>query len=142
MSPRNVFLLGPLHIQDDANPPPPLRSQRTAALLAYLVAQARPVPRDALAALLWPDADLATGRANLRRELHNLNRILPGCWQIDRQAAHFVGSGETRIDLHEVRRLDEAGQWREAAAWLRGGFMAGLNLDGSLEFETWLSGER
>ena len=75
-------LLGPLQIEQEKNVKAPrFRSQRTQALLGYLVARQRPVSRDSLAVLFWPDETIITARANLRRELHNLNRVLPNCWQ-------------------------------------------------------------
>ncbi|HMD03234.1 MAG TPA: BTAD domain-containing putative transcriptional regulator [Candidatus Baltobacteraceae bacterium] len=53
-------------------------SKRTLALLAYLGLHAdRAVPRDALAAALWPDVPDSEARANLRRHLALLNAFLP-----------------------------------------------------------------
>ena len=49
-----------------------MRTGRTArtgqyvALLAYLAVEARPVSRERLTALLWPDSDAAHGRGALR----------------------------------------------------------------------------
>lgn len=51
---------------------------KTLPLLAYLLLHRRgPVARETLATLLWPDADEATGLANLRRHLHYLAKALP-----------------------------------------------------------------
>ncbi|MCA9887594.1 MAG: hypothetical protein KC546_04440 [Anaerolineae bacterium] len=142
MKKRDVRLLGPLQIAHTTEKAPSFRSQKTAAILAYLIANERPVARATLAVLFWPDADFKTGHANLRRELHILNRILPSAWELDRNAVRYAGSDDVRLDLHEVRRLEENAQWIEAAQWLRGDFVEGLALDDNLEFETWLSGER
>jgi pimeloyl-ACP methyl ester carboxylesterase/DNA-binding SARP family transcriptional activator len=46
--------------------------KRAYALLAFLALEARAVPRDHLAALLWPDADAVTGRGRLRRLLYEI----------------------------------------------------------------------
>ncbi len=121
---------------------PRFRSRRTVALLGYLVAERRPVSRDFLAALFWPDATTSVGRSNLRRELHNLAQILPGCWETDRQAVAFVPSADVSVDLYTFLQL-EAGERRQEAAQLLGGeFLEGLSLDDNLEFENWLLGER
>ena len=45
------------------------RTRRTLALLAYLALEGGNHSRAKLAGLLWPDADPAVGRANLRNAL-------------------------------------------------------------------------
>lgn len=53
------------------------RTQKTAALLAYLACHAdRPHPREELVALLWPDAELDAGRHNLSQALTSLRHQL------------------------------------------------------------------
>ena len=47
------------------------------ALLAYLVVEARPIARDSLCALLWPDSGQAAARGNLRTALHGIVKVLP-----------------------------------------------------------------
>jgi DNA-binding SARP family transcriptional activator/tetratricopeptide (TPR) repeat protein len=112
------------------------------ALLGYLVVERRSVARGFLAALFWPDEAPSKGRSNLRRELHNLAQILPGCWEMDRQAVAFVPSPEVAIDLYTFLQLEAEERWGEAAELLGGEFLEGLSLDDNLEFENWLLGER
>ncbi len=76
MSRFKLQLLGTVHVESDEDNIPRFRSQRTMALLGYLAAEQRVISRDYLATLFWPDRNLATGKANLRRELHNLAQIL------------------------------------------------------------------
>ncbi len=142
MNKYTVHLLGPAQAAWQDGESPRFRSQRTMAILGYLAVEQRPVARDALAALFWPDEAQSTGKANLRRELHNLGNILPGCWQTDRQTVVFMPGAETRVDVHELLRLEEAGQWLAAAELVRGDFLEGVRLEENLEFETWLLGER
>jgi DNA-binding SARP family transcriptional activator len=53
------------------------RARRTGSLLAYLAYFLdRPHPRELLIDLLWPGAELHSGRNNLRRELTSLRRQL------------------------------------------------------------------
>jgi DNA-binding SARP family transcriptional activator/tetratricopeptide (TPR) repeat protein len=70
-----------------------LRSSRTIALVAFLVAHTgRPQTRQHIAALFWPDSTDEQALTNLRRELHHLRGALGGdpalvvtsrdlCWQ-------------------------------------------------------------
>jgi adenylate cyclase len=150
---RRLWLLGPARVdqvqnahsttQDSATGAVPrFRSRRTVGLLGYLAAERRPVARDLLAALFWPDDAASKGRANLSRELHNLAQILPDCWELDRQAVAFVPSADTTVDLYELLELQAQERWGEAAELLGGEFLEGLYLGDNLEFENWLLGER
>ncbi|MDX1663965.1 MAG: BTAD domain-containing putative transcriptional regulator [Candidatus Promineifilaceae bacterium] len=139
---QTVRLLGPVVVGWEEGEPPRFRSQRTMALLGYLTTERRPVGRDLLAARFWPGAARSRGKANLRRELHNLGNILPGCWETDRRVVRFRPPAETRVDVYELLRLEGAGQWLEAAALVQGEFLEGVSLADNLELETWLMGER
>jgi DNA-binding SARP family transcriptional activator/pimeloyl-ACP methyl ester carboxylesterase len=54
----------------------PLKLRKGLALAAYLAMAGKPVGRDLLAELLWPEAPSGEGRASLRRTLHRLQRQL------------------------------------------------------------------
>lgn len=146
----HLRLLGPVRIEqrqyraeeDDADDRPRFRSRRTIALLGYLAAEQRPVARTLLATLFWPDEPSSRGRANLRRELYNLSRILPGCWKLDPQVATFRPAAEVNVDIYALLALEGEQRWTEAAELLTGEFMEGLHLDDNPQFETWLLGER
>ncbi|MGB7875668.1 MAG: AAA family ATPase, partial [Anaerolineales bacterium] len=111
-------------------------------LLGYLVVEQRPLARDFLAALFWPDETPSKGRGNLRRELYNLAKILPDCWVLDNQAVEFVPSVDTTVDLYSVLDLQTEERWDEAVEFLGGEFLEGLSLEDNLEFENWLLAER
>jgi pimeloyl-ACP methyl ester carboxylesterase len=53
-----------------------LSLKRAVALLAYLAFNAAPVPREHLAAMLWPDADEARARTRLRRLAYTIEDAL------------------------------------------------------------------
>jgi DNA-binding SARP family transcriptional activator len=150
---RHLRLLGPTRVdqiqkahseaqENDMHTVPRFRSRRTVGLLGYLAAERRPIARDLLAALFWPDEAPSKGRANLSRELHNLTQILPDCWELDRQAVAFVPSANLIVDIYQLQQLEAQEYWVEAAELLGGEFIEGLYLDGNPKFENWLLGER
>jgi DNA-binding SARP family transcriptional activator len=100
------------------------------------------VAREHLAALIWPDEVSSKGRANLRRELHNLSQILPDCWRIERSAVAFVPSDSTIVDTYQLLELKADQRWEEAVDLLGGEFLEGVYLDNNQEFENWLLAER
>ena len=142
MSTHAIHLLGPLRVEWETGDPPRFRSQRTLALLGYLAAEQRPISREALSALFWPEQSEPDGKANLRRELHNLVSVLPGCWKADRATVAFAPGAQTRVDIYRLLQLEAAEAWVAAAELVRGDFLEGLYLEDHLEFEAWLLGER
>ena len=139
---REVRLLGTAKVESPDGDVPHFRSQRTIALLAYLVAERRTITRSHLAAFFWPDDRPRKAKGNLRRELHNLTQVLPDSWEIDRVKVRFTPSAETIIDLDEIRQHNKVEDWRTAADLLRGDFLEGITIDDNLEFETRLLGEQ
>jgi adenylate cyclase len=155
---RRLWLLGPACVDQAQKPQgraagteaegsiageiPRFRSRHTLGLLGYLAAERRPVARDLLTALLWPDWAPSRGRANLRRNLHNLAQILPNCWELDRQSVAFIPSAGTTVDIYALLALEAEERWDEAAELLRGEFLEGLYLHDNPEFDNWLLGER
>src|SRR6476661_5599274 len=76
-TPWHIALLGRLQATQGARTITRFRSQRTAAVLAYLAYHLhRPHPREVLIELLWPEAVPSRGRNNLSRELTSLRRQL------------------------------------------------------------------
>ena len=72
-----VELFGGLRLSREGGAVLRFSTQKTALILAYLTLNAGHAhPREALAALLWPDADDETGRHNLRTALYSLRRQL------------------------------------------------------------------
>lgn len=60
--PLRISLLGPPRIEVDGRPLV-VDTRKAIALLAYLAVVRRPIARDSLVELLWPDADPDGGRA-------------------------------------------------------------------------------
>jgi DNA-binding SARP family transcriptional activator len=73
----HIFLLGQQAITNDETDSARVGSSRTVALVAFLAVHAgSPQPRQHVAGLFWPDSTDAQALTNLRRELHNLRKVL------------------------------------------------------------------
>ncbi|HEY1017107.1 MAG TPA: BTAD domain-containing putative transcriptional regulator, partial [Herpetosiphonaceae bacterium] len=139
MTSLSIALLGPPEVRRGAEIVEiPIR--KSLALLAYLAVTGRPQPREALAALLWPEADHQRARGALRYALAELRRAL-GDWLVaDRQSVGLDWSREILVDVAAFRRgagaRDLAGL-REAAELWRGDFLSGFSLEDSPAFDDW-----
>jgi DNA-binding SARP family transcriptional activator len=146
-------LLGSPRIERD-DLPVEVDTRKAIALIAYLAVTGQSHSRDALAALLWPDADQASARAALRRTLSTLNKALAGeALDIDREAigvrrdAHlWVDVAEFRGHLAECQRHGHPpsdacpnclAPLTRAVVLYRDHFLAGFSLRDSPEFDDW-----
>lgn len=128
-----VSLLGEQAITDEGTGVR-VRSSRAAALIAFLATHAgSPQPRQRIAGLFWPDSTDAQALTNLRRELHQLRRVLGGepslvvtardlCWRdtgtcrvdlrvfgLEREAALAAADDDAEALAHATRALAEYG---------------------------------
>jgi DNA-binding SARP family transcriptional activator len=142
-------------------------TRKTLALLIYLAIETSPQPREALAALLWPEASPERSHGSLRNTLDHLQTAL-------RQASgHFQTSyllvthnslglnpdADIDFDLKTVERAyaqaraDRSSRTlpegsaslpllQSAAACQRGDFMAGFSLGDAPDFDDWVAIQR
>ena len=111
------------------------------ALLA-LLARGRPLSRDRVLSLLWPESDSDRGRRALSDTLYLLRGavgedVLLGSGDDLRLNPDLVASDVAELDRH----LDE-GRPESAARMYAGPFLDGFHLADSAEFEQWVDGER
>ncbi len=140
-----LLLLGGFELRDSAGSVVHLPTRKAQALLAYLaLTPGRAHSRDALAALLWPEAPQRNARATLRQTLSLLNKALdPGVLEVSAQAAAVAALG-LNVDVVEFITWTASHQEHDlarAAALHRGDFLVGLDIEAE-PFEEWLSGER
>lgn len=144
-----VYLLGPPEVTW-ANQPLVIRRRLPRALLYHLAARLRPVPREQLCFLFWPDTPDATARRKLTIQLTHLRRALPD------PRVLAAADGQIRLDpdrvwsdvaiferlsfARESYRLSESLQ--QAVDLYRGPFLSGCSLAACPEFEAWASQER
>jgi DNA-binding SARP family transcriptional activator/TolB-like protein len=116
--------------------------RRRMALLSILaVARGRPVGRDRLVALLWPEHPADAARHTLSESLSVLRRELGDI---------FVSLGDEVALNPEVAASDvdafesalEAGRLEEAVAAYGGPLLDGFHVSNAPEFERWVDGER
>ncbi len=117
-------------------------TRKATALLAHLALSGRPRPRDALADLLWPDADVERARGALRRTLSTLRAGI-GAEHVEATRDHvrLVRGGGLQVDVDEFRRLREAGDLAAAAEVYRGDLLEGFVVRDAPGFEDWSGAE-
>jgi predicted ATPase/DNA-binding SARP family transcriptional activator len=141
----HLRLFGPAQVEYADHTVRDLPFGKALALLGYLAVQGRPVSREHLADLLWPDKSASRGRANLSWQLHHLSTLAPGRLDATPDAVRFRRDSSRGLDLDGFTALAEekdAVALADAAALYRGDLLEGLHLDGCADFEVWLTGER
>lgn len=131
-----------------------LETQKAMALLAYLSVSDQPVPREALAAMLWPEFDQAHAYANLRRNLASLDKSLGYSWiDANRTTIAIKRNENLTVDVSEyfaliqhARRHCQSSRvpcrecllhLEQAVAMYRGDFLSCLNFKDCNEFDEW-----
>ncbi len=112
--------------------------RRTAACLAYLAVERR-ASRARLAALLWPEAESAAGRANLRQMLHRL-RAAAG-EELTAGSDPLALADTIAVDVRRLLALAASEEW-SAVARFDGGLLPGLVFDDCEELDAWLHATR
>ena len=134
----SLALLGPPVVRRDGAPVT-FDTRKATALLALLAVTGREHSREQLAALLWPEADSAKGRASLRRTL-SVTAAAMGDGLVISRAAVALDPALVRVDVREFEALigrPDAASLERAASLYRDDFLAGFTLRGCAEFEEW-----
>lgn len=127
-------------------------SRKAAALLAYLVCQPKPHPRETLATLLWPDNQTSRALGNLSVALNSLRKSLADFIEADRHTIAFVPQAPYTLDVAQFEReiagaqapkrgrisRTVAAQLETAVSRYTGGFLAGFHVRKAAEFEAWV----
>ncbi|MCA9875377.1 MAG: tetratricopeptide repeat protein [Anaerolineales bacterium] len=152
-----IHLLGPPKIELNGRPLTDLGTRKATALLAYLVCQQRPFPRETLAELLWEDRDPQQALANLRSLLSGMRSKLKPFLIITRHTVAFNHASDYWLDVAEFNQHLEMEDWRletgqspvsslqslqQAAALYCGDFLEGFFVRESRGLEEWIILER
>ncbi|NTU80448.1 MAG: AAA family ATPase [Chloroflexales bacterium] len=128
--------------------PLPIARRQARALLFLLAVDLRPVAREQICALLWPDAPGPTARRHLTHLLTHLRRALPDpdLFQVDSDRIALslasVASDTAALVRSVVSAQTPVDALRRAAELVRGPFLSGFSLLDCPEFEAWIDGER
>ncbi|MCA9897126.1 MAG: tetratricopeptide repeat protein [Ardenticatenaceae bacterium] len=144
-----IHLFGTMQVLSDGQPITGFASRKAEALLAYLLLNPQPHPRDTLADLLWDDRTQKQALGNLRVLLSNLRQLLPDLLLIERQTVQRNPDYPLLLDTAALQAalvlLDETGTGKKTAVPLqsalqnyRGPLLAGLFLRDARRFEEWL----
>lgn len=149
MTRLELSFLDTFHVTLDQRPVTHFRSANNKGLLVYLALHGeRPVAREVLAALLWPDESDTVAHNNLRQAIYQLRQLLGDVTNGDashllvtRQTVQFNPHGDHALDVDLFLRAIETRDLDAAAALYAGELLPGFTCD-SLEFEEWLRLER
>jgi len=115
-------------------------ARKALALLALLALDGA-LPREHLAALLWPDVDIAAARRNLRREVFRLRGL--GCALAETSAPALALAADIVVDVQCFRTAlaagDDAGALQAAGRGSRDGLCDGLDGVAGPEVDAWLA---
>lgn len=138
-----ISLLGNFGVFDGDTPLTTLNTPRLQSLLAYLVLHRdAPQSRQHLAFLLWPDLPEARARANLRRQLHQLQQVLPAADQFiraDTQTLQWRPDSSFTLDVAEFEQAaghtQSIADLQRAIELYRGDLLPGC-------YDDWIAPER
>ncbi len=133
----------------DSQPITRFRSNNNQGLLVYLALQSqRPIPREVLSTLFWPEESDSVARKNLRQSIYQLRKVLGDLDSPDvphllitRQTVQFNPASDFTLDVDHFSRAIERGDLETAVALYHGELLPGFTCD-SLGFEEWLRLER
>lgn len=117
--------------------------KRRMALLAVLAAaRGRPVSRDRIIALLWPEHASDSARHNLSESLYVLRRELGDAVFVSVGDEVALGPEVVGSDVAAFEAALEAGRLEDAVAEYGGPLLNGFHVSDAPDFERWVDGER
>jgi WD40 repeat protein/DNA-binding SARP family transcriptional activator len=147
-----LFLLGPPRLERDGEPLE-IDARKSLALLAYLAVTEQSHTREALATLLWPEAEPGRGRAILRRNLSVLRKTLAGegltvsrdtigidpdaAWLDVKRFRHLLQTWKTHEHPLDDVCPDCLSDLSQAIQLYNGDFLEGFTLRDSVNFDDW-----
>jgi DNA-binding SARP family transcriptional activator len=153
-----IFTLGGLRLRLDGERLEGLSARKAKALLVYLAAQRRSLPREVLAEMFWSDRSQSRSLSNLRVALTDLRKHLEPYVIIDRETVAIDSQSDVWLDAATMEaELEAAGelegpgdglrpeavdQIEKAVSRYQGEFLHGFYLREARDFDEWVTVER
>ncbi|MEP6834761.1 MAG: BTAD domain-containing putative transcriptional regulator [Gemmatimonas sp.] len=135
-------LLGGLSLVDSASTLARVTRRHRLAVLAVLATSDRPVARERLLALLWPDSPDEAARHALGQVLYGLRQDVALSELVSGATDLSIDRSKIGCDLWEFRDALKAGDHRAALAVYSGPFLDGVQLPNADSFDRWCEEER
>ena len=145
MAQLKLYLFGAPRVAID-DTPVDLPRRKVLAALVYLVRSRKRIQRDALATLLWPEAERKSARSSLRRELHALNSAIGPKWlEMTRDDLMLNPDADVWSDVDEFRQCiantltdgTNPQTLKDAVALYQSDFLTGFTLSDCPAFDDW-----
>ena len=154
MTRLTIRLLGPFRVDIDGRPLTNFKTNKVRGLLAYLAVEGqRPLRRESLAGMFWPEYTERRARANLSQALFLLRRNLGDDTAvqpfliIERETIQLNPNSGIWLDVNLFRSCirankqaasrQEIDELKTAVSLYQGEFLEGFSLNGSSPFEGW-----
>lgn len=117
-------------------------SRKAEAMLVYLAVEGRPLNRDVLSTLFWPESTQDHASTSMRVALSILRKNLGNYLNISRDTVEIQPDANVYLDLNHLQEKLACGKLDQALEIYRGDFLQGFHVRGSAEFEDWLRWEQ
>lgn len=147
MAAFRVHVFGAPHVTDAAGQPVAslMAQPKRLAVLTYLVVEAsgKPVMRDKVATLFWPELDQSRARQALRQSVHVIRGEL-GAESVVGVGAEMLalGAGVVTSDVADFEAAAADGHLAQAVGCYRGPLLDGFHVADAVEFDQWVSDAR
>jgi len=112
-------------------------SRKAEGLMVYMALENRPIDRQILSSLFWPESSQQNADVSLRVALSKLRKYLDDYLIIHRDFVEINANVQIKVDYQQVIDLIANGQIESALKMYKGDFLAGFLVQDCPDFEDW-----